>query len=177
MSAYTNYYTSADTSVFIENGQTGSSVMIDTLAGIGWMEGLTSGPVSGLGESRFGFINSGNVLTNGMIQLNFTHQNYLQCILEYVMISQIEPGLSVEEAFNSLSLEYLQEDIRNRKALAIAKESKQGIQSFPQGFNIRVVFNNGNLYHDDINRTFLLKQCKIVASGMSPTVADDGQLI
>jgi len=180
MSAYTNYYTASDTSVFIEHPNSPNVVMIDTLAGVGWVEALTSSPINGLGEQRYGFINSGNVLVNGAIHLNFTHQHYMQCILEEVSLSIIEQGLTTEEIFSNMSLEGLDQEVRKRKlreAKQIASESKKGIQSFPEDFNIRVVFNNGNIYHDDSNKTFLIKGCKIVSSGMSPSIADDGQLI
>lgn len=177
MSAYTNYYTSSDVSVFIENGVSGQSVNIDTVAGIGWMEGLNTGPVSGLGEERFGFLNSGNVILNGALQINLTHHNYLKCVLETVMTESIPSALSVGEAFNMLSLDQLQEDVKKRRAQALVTGSKAGIQHYPQGFNVRVVFNNGNIYHDDNNKTFLLKKCKIVSSSVMTSVTDDSQVV
>ena len=177
MSDYTQYYTAADVYVIIEHPQgITEPVLIDTLSSFVYAEKLTSAQVFGLNNPLYGFINSGNVIVNGVLELNFTDELYLKCALEDVMIqsSQFE-GITTEDVFSSKNT-----DMVSQYALSVKKERKfsdaAGILSYPQNFNLRVVFNNGNIYHGDINKDIVLTGCKIVGTQQVAATSSPGQV-
>ena len=79
------------------------------------------------------------------------------------------------ERFNNMSTQDAAIFRDNIQKSRIA-ETQSGIQTFPEGWSLRVVFNNGNLYHDDIDKSFLIKGCKIVSSQMHVSTSKPGQV-
>lgn len=178
MSKYTTYYTSADTNVFVE-APLGNvePIMIDTLSSVAWNESMTSGQVYGLGEQRHGFVNSGNVMINGIIELNFTDELYMKCLLNEVVGDSYKfQNMSASQAFTSNDSRLINSFVREKKKIRSTPLSS-GIQTYPSGFNINVVFNNGNHYHRDVDKKILLSECKIVGTQMTSSVQVPGQLI
>ena len=192
MSAYTNYYTTSDVSVFIEDSGSGNAVslnpqvMLDTALSIAWTEQLDSSVIYGIGEQRYGFINSGNVLVSGLIELSFTHDEYLKTVLDSV-VSEAK-SLTQEQILNRFlkasvsevangKLDVDIENFNNFNSINQHNTSRTtGIQNFPQGWNIRVIFNNGNFNHQDENKQFLIKGCKIIGSSLEASTAQAGHI-
>lgn len=175
MSEYSRYYTSSDVTVYIEGPR--NIVMLDTLHTVGWKDNTTAGPIYGVGNSYFGFSNVGNVLVNGVLEINFTHDEYLKTILDYVNGNNPKYGnVDLRKDFNNMStqqlLEYKAEKLRENKSNNVST----GILTYPQ-FNIRVVFNNGSLYHGDQNKEFYIRGCKIVSSTMHTGASSPGQVV
>lgn len=82
---YEKYYSSSDCTVFIESPYGLSEpVLLDKLKTVAYSESLSSQPVYGIGESRYGFLSQGNLIVNGILELNWTHPNYLFIALRYI---------------------------------------------------------------------------------------------
>lgn len=177
MSNYTEFYTASDVSVFLENPDGGSPVQLDTLMTVGWQERLSSGAVFGLGEQRFGFVNAGNVHINGVLELNFTHHNYLRYVLQSLFDGTAKSTQQLLSDMNNLDFleaaEAANELSRNED---VETRGGSGIQSLPEGFDIRVVLNNGSLYHKDNDKQFLIRGCKIDSAQVSVSTTISGHL-
>ena len=175
MSEYSKYYSSADVTAYIQNPVTGIYVMVDTLSSIGWNDRIDSGPIYGIGNSISGFFNVGNVLVNGVLELNFTHPEYMFTMLDYISGSSEQfPEVNVDN-FSNMTTEELYESKRNRTRQEI-KRSKVGVQVYPEGWDIKVVYNNGNLYHGDQNKEQLIRGCKIVNIQQGVSASQPGQV-
>jgi hypothetical protein len=177
MSNYTEFYTSSDVSVFLENPHGGSPVQLDTLMTVGWQERLSSGAIFGLGEQRFGFVNAGNVHINGVLELNFTHHNYLKHVLKSLFDGTAKSVEQMLADFTAADLSTASNAAMELSRLGDSAPSKgSGIQALPEGFDIRVVFNNGSLYHMDNDKQFLIKGCKIDSAQVNVSTSISGHV-
>lgn len=177
MSEFTNYYTSSDTLVFIESGRSGSGstpVLIDKLSHIRFQEGLTARPVYGIGNSIFGFTNIGNNIVTGEISIRFIHPDY---ILNAVRSALGQQAPSERRPMTATEFKTLPAtEIEKRKAEEALSERLEGssILSIPFYFNLRVVFNNGNAFHEDVNKDILIQDVRLLGGGLSSSTAESG---
>lgn len=193
MSNYTQFYTSADVSVFMEDSAgTGSQqdepqVMIDTALSVGWSETLSSFGVYGIGEQRFGFLSKGNLMVQGALEISFTHDEYIKTIIDSVKSGPMADLASEEDLVNLLedsSFADMQTgQYRLKKRLfdklntsLSATAPGTGIQDLQSGWDLRVVFNNSNHHHLDENKQFLIKDCTIVGSTIQVATGSSGQI-
>lgn len=182
MSNYTKYYTSSNVAVYLESPAAAisskyPSVLLDTLNSIGWNESLTSAPTYQIGNQLFAFTNEGNVLVTGILELNFTHDDYLRHVISTVFDISVP---TQEELINKF-LFGTPSEAAGAANVNLSEASTQtllsGIQSYSEGFNIRVVFNNGSHYHSDEDKSFLIENVKIISASMNPSVSNSGQII
>ena len=189
MSRYAKYYTSADCSVYFERDLSEYNdsqlieglapiVKLDKLAGIGWGEQLTSSPVYGIGSSFHGFVTKGNLSVTGVLSINFTDDVYLTKIIDEVTQS----GGTLYESDDAIFEKWKQlehreaENVGTELYLKRTLDSKTGIERMLSGFNIRVVFDNGNLYHGDESKTYVLRDIKILSHENGATSGTDGAI-
>lgn len=174
MTEYTQYYTSADSKAYFENQSTSSLIQIDTLSSIGWNEQMSSGPIYGLGNQTFSFINKGNTITSGVIEVAFTDEKYFHYVFESLAGGS---GNATKPDINTF------QNGSKSKAMAMSSQLKaqkgrpkdiHGIHLFPAGFDIRVVLNNQNIFREDDDKTFLIKDCKIVSRQFGVSVSQGG---
>lgn len=177
MSDFTNYYTSSDTLLFIEAGKYGSGatpVLIDKLAHIRFQEGITGRPVYGIGNSVFGFTNIGNNIVSGEISIRFIHPDYIvnavRSALGQGASTDISP-MSPEEFKTADASE-----IEKRKAEEALSKRLEGssLLNIPFYFNMRLVFNNGNAYHEDVSKDIVIQDVRLLGSGLSSSTAESG---
>jgi hypothetical protein len=182
MSVYSNYYSAADVTAFIEGTSEGGIVMLDKLKSVGFSESISSGPIYGVGNPKFGFVNTGNLFINGFLDFNFIHPNYLK---NAILIAKPPHKLDLDNSnikskFTSASHTELNNAVNLIKnaqaAIANSPPSATGIDTFPENFNIRIVFNNGNLYYGDTPKTYIIRGVKIVGSQLSSSVTMDGAI-
>lgn len=178
MSAYTQYYTASDCTVFLEHPSNGRVIQLDKMSGIGFTESLSSTPYYGVGNSKFGFLSRGNLIVEGVLQLNFTNQRYLFNAIQYIFGSssvEVNPDVMTSKSFAALS----NDSIKSVKSKRLQETlASKGIHQYSSGFNVKIVFNNGFLYHTDQNKTIRIKGVKIVASDlMASTDNDDAQIL
>lgn len=177
MSEFTNYYTSADTLVFIEAGRVGAGsvpVLLDKLSHIRFQEGITGRPVYGIGNSIFGFTNIGNNIVSGEISLRFIHPDYMLNAVRSALgnpVVKTKENLTLQQFAKLDPLEV--EKIRAEEALSRRLEGSS-LMNIPFYFNIRLVFNNGNAYHEDISKSMIIQDVRLLGSGMSSSVAESG---
>jgi len=151
-------------------------VKLDKLSGIGWGEQLSSAPVYGIGSSFHGFVTKGNLSVNGVISINFTDDTYLTKIIDEVTQSASTLYESEDIIFEKWK------NLEHRAAANVGTElylkrtldNKTGIERMLSGFSIRVVFDNGNLYHGDKSKVYLLRDIKIVSHENGATSGTDG---
>ena len=175
MSAYSNYYTSADTLLFIESSDsnsTGQQVMIDKLDTIVFSEGVSARPVYGVGNPIFGFTNVGNVIVSGEIVVRFIHQDYMLNAIKQAITGDKTPQTNKLNNFMSSSASDVRaaqlEDNRSAKVFG------SRLLDMPYYFDFRLVFNNGNLYHNDINKELVVKDVRILGSELISSVSMTG---
>jgi len=177
MSEFTTYYTSADTLLFIENKSGGEPILIDKLASIGFIDGIATSRVFGVGNPLFGFSNLGNNMVNGMFSVRFVHPDYILKAVQTAMGHSVEVAQRQNTTFH---------EFKNTPDTDIAKESTRRAQenaprlshvsSIPKDFTLRMVFNNGSMYHEDTNKSILIKDVRIIQSSLSSSVGDSGPL-
>lgn len=177
MSEFSTYYTSADTLLFIENKEGGAPILIDKLASIGFIDGIATSRVFGVGNPLFGFSNLGNNMVNGMLSVRFIHPDYMLKAVQAAMGQSPEDNTRTATTFN---------EFKNAPETDIIKESnkrsqeynqnKSHVSSIPKDFTLRMVFNNGNMYHEDKNKSILIKDVRIIQSSLSSSVGDSGPI-
>lgn len=175
MSAYSNYYTSADTLLFVESDHiksSGTPVLLDKLETIAFSEGVSARPVYGIGQPIFGFSNVGNVLVSGELVVRFVHQDYLLKAIKHALGDNQLTTQDAASAFQNQSAA----EVRANKVQAdvSSKISNSRILNMPYYFNLRLVLNNGNLYHDDINKELVIKDVRILGSELVSSVSMTG---
>lgn len=179
---YVNYYTSADVSVFIENpsSDAGDSILIDRLRTVAFTESLSSQAIYGVGNSRFGSLSRGNLYVSGYIELNFTHHLYLKNALTAIS-TKVNPltSQSVREIVFNSSIADVNSNVTEKKVLNAEQPrnlNASGIDTFPEGFNFRIVFNNTNFNNTDNAKYFLIEYVKIIGSQLTASVSMDGSV-
>lgn len=175
MAKYEQYYTSSDCSVFIESEQGSELILLDKLKSVGFSENLSSEPIYGIGNSKFGFISQGNILVNGALELNFIDPNYLYKTLQFINSSPV--GVPVDDTlagYTALSDEAL---LRARKFKV--QQDKAGNRQFNHNIsdyptcNIRIVMNNSYLYREDKDRIILLRGVKFIGTTMPVSISSE----
>lgn len=178
MSSYSQFYTASDCSVYIQNpAGFNQPILLDKLAGIGYNESLSSTPYYGVGNSKFGFLSKGNLLIEGVLQLNYVHQRYLFTAIEHVLATSsnvIDPSTLTAKEMSGLT----DIQIANIKKNKDNPKFSRGIHEYSSNFDLKIVLNNGFLYHTDEDKIILIKGCKIVTSDMSTSVDNsDSQIM
>ena len=178
MSALSKYYSSADVTVFLEDK---NLIKVDQLVSISLKENYSTNPIYGVGNEYFGFTNHGNYAIVGTIALSFTDNEYLKEAIKYAKGSEVNTYNnnildSISDTFNLISDEQLKK-LKDNKKLDQAINTSNGIDVLPSGFNIRMVFNNGNATHKDLNKTFLIRDVRIVSSGIEVDSRIEGHTI
>lgn len=174
MSEYVQYYTSANAQVYFENASTSSQIQIDTLSSIGWNEQMSSGPIYGLGNQTFSFINKGNTITSGVVEVAFTDEKYFHYIFDSLsggVGNATKPDHDINTFQTGSKATAMHMSMQQKKG---RPKDVDGIHLFPEGFDIRVVLNNQNLFREDIDKTFLIKHCKIVSRQFGVSVSQGG---
>ena len=185
MSSYSKFYTSSDVTVFIEQTENGGSIPqlhLDTTMTVGWQENLDSSQVYGIGDQFYGFISAGNLFVGGMIEINFTHENYMKYSIDAVMTDSVpdKTDEQMTKSFFSVPIDLIEEARAENNALIKKRRTANlksgGIQSYKQGWDLRIMMNNGNFTHNDAPKQFLLKGCKIVSSSLNTSTSSEGQI-
>ena len=177
--AYTQFFTSADCTVFVESA-TGSQqpVMLDTLASISFSEHLTSIPIFGISNPKFGFISSGNSICEGTIQINFLDPNYLYKALNYV-VNGPDSTSTIDDSELENLVNATDEELENARAtladsdLEEQKKYARPLTDYPSGFNIKIILNNGTIYDSTDDKTYLIRNVKIVYVDQGAASSDD----
>lgn len=177
MTIYQQFYSSSDVYAFIENRKTGAQVQIDTLSSIGWNEQLSSGPIYGLGLQLGSFRNHGNLFVSGVIEVPFTDEKYFQYILEECFKSDKIDTKTALDQFKNGNFQTAKFASFRLKEQEKRPSELTGIHLYPNGFNTRVILNNGNPFRDDTNKTFLIEDCKIVSRQFGVSVTQGGSAL
>ena len=189
MSEYVQYYTSADTNVYFENPITGNQVHIDTLLSVSWVEKSTAGPVYGLGNQTFSFINKGNTLVQGAIVCAFIDEQYFDFVFRELNKSNKkahDPNtyLSVFKNGTNESATEIASILKEQKnrplqnnGINLFPAGSNGIHLLPSGFNIRVALNNRGLFREDSDKYFVIENCKIISRQVESSVTNGGEAI
>lgn len=181
MSKYQQYYTSSDCTVFVEDGQgKAQPVLLDKLRTVAFSERLTSEPVYGIGNSRYGFVSQGNLIINGVLEFNFSHPNYLAQTLAFIEKGGQETADFQEDLdFTALSLQSDEQLTQAKQKLArkIQRKYANSIHKYPQNFTLRIVLNNGFMYKEDKDKVFLLRGVKILGNELPISTSSDDPLV
>lgn len=177
MSKYTHFYSSSDVSIFLESSIPSKVnypiIQLDKASSIGWSERIITNRFYGIGNPEMGFSNSGNLAVDGFLEINFTHEEYLLKSLRAVQGEEAEEVS--DEDFFALSPEQVSEGLAKFSRIN-EKNSSSGILSFPSRWNLRIVFNNGNLYHDDKSKVIILEDCRIIERTNNSSSSHDGSI-
>lgn len=184
MSNLTQYYTCADTNLFLEGPQ--GVIKLDTLKAVGYSEKYSAGPIYGTGNEVFGFTNRGNLGISGFIILHFTDNEYMKEAIKYVLKGETTQNYSQSTKKNIKKLFYMMADEQiltlkqqiadGDRELSSAVSQVSGISSFGSGFKIRLVFNNGNMVTGDINKTLIFNSVRILGSSLVSASGNDQPL-
>ena len=179
---YVQYYSSADVSVFLEGSNPSDSgggiIKLDTLRTVTFKEQYTSAPIFGLAKDLHGFINRGNLVVSGLIELNFTDHSYMKDAIDYVKGRGTRYSTETIKKLMNNHLEPMGNILAAKSAMgrqqAETASGQVGIDSFQRGFNIRVVFNNSNAIYGDISKEFLISEATVVGSDLVTSSAQSG---
>jgi hypothetical protein len=182
---YNQYYSAADCTVYVSKNS-GEQILLDKLAGIMISEELSSYPIYGLGNSYFGFTTRGNYVVNGLLDINFIHASYLTNAIKSLDINkvQIAQAAKAEKKLGSKK-DYFSMTADEIKGLKTQLNSfdkpigtSEGIAYLKSGFDITIVFDNSSNLRDDVLSSFIvIKNCRIIASDITASVAEDQQII
>lgn len=179
MSAYTQYYTSSDVNLLLEVPSSPNPILLDKLRTIAFNESLSVAPIYGVNKNRFGMLSSGNLLVNGYFELNFIHPLYLKTALTELArgANPLASRPPREIIFND-DVSTVSKNVADKKLADIAElqANATGIDTFPEGFNLRIVFNNGNMIYQDASKSILIEYVKITGSQMTSSVSMDGNV-
>lgn len=194
MSAYTSYYAGQDVSVFVvasnknlSTGQDGKivvsgapPVMLDKATFIGWQEmRIGSNPVFGIGDSKFRFKNRGNDIVSGQLSLNFTDERYLRVAITNALNPGAQNQKTAASMQNSTASEFRkQRDVSRQYGSLFQTEKGNGLDCLMKlrGFDIMVVFNNGNNIHQDKNKIIFLRECEIDGESLQAAQSEATQI-
>ncbi|RLA65742.1 MAG: hypothetical protein DRQ78_05000 [Epsilonproteobacteria bacterium] len=198
-SRYSNFYTSADTFLYIEPTyevrNDGVPIWLDKLETIAFNETVSAAPIYGIGQPEFGFTNLGNIIVSGEISLRFIHEDYLLSAIQSALLlpnkhdnTQVADDLDID---NYLGVDlppsavnrqrFISSDTRHVRQEKRASEyansiSESRLLNLPYYFNFRLVFNNENQYHKDTNKTLVIKDVRILSSQIVSSVAATGSV-
>ena len=194
MQVYTSYYAGSDVSVFviasnknlthddagkvIMSGNT--PIMIDKAQFISYQAmRVNSNPVYGIGRSEFMFKNRGNDLVQGNLGINFTDERYLKVAITNALNPNYKNAKSAKDVINMNTDDFRrQRDLSRRYGQLFSKEKGNGIDSLMKlrGFDIMIVFNNGNNIHKDKNKIIFIRECEIDAESISVASGESAQI-
>ncbi len=194
MQVYTSYYAGSDVQIFviasnknmthddagkvIMSGNT--PIMLDKASFISYQAmRINSNPVYGIGRSEFMFKNRGNDIIQGNIGINFTDERYLKVAITNALNPNYKNAKSAEEAMNLSTDDFRrQRDMSRRYGSLFSKEKGNGIDSLMKlrGFDIMIVFNNGNNMHKDKNKILFIRECEIDAESLSAAQSESTQI-
>lgn len=194
MSVYTSYYAGSDVSVFIvasdknlRSGEDGKiimsgspPIMLDKASYIAYQESrVGQNPIFGIGNSNYMFKNRGNNYVSGNLGVNFTDERYLKVAIT----NALNPGYSnMKTAKDAVGLSQDEfrkhRDTSRRYGQLFSSEKGNGIDGLMKlrGFDIMLVFNNGNNIHKDKNKIIFLRECEIDAESISVASSESSQL-
>lgn len=190
MALYNQYYSSADCTLSLSN-KNGSEIQIDKLNGVMFSEELTSYPIYGLGNSKFGFVTQGNYLVTGFIDINFIHATYMTNAIKAINQAATEPKNAVvmndiSDAASSVDgaeriIDFSIEDLKTFKIQRDEKAkflNKNGIVGQKLPFSIKIrLDNSSNLRDDNLASVFIIEDVKIIGSEMATSVNDESQIV
>ncbi len=174
--SYTQYYSSSDVFIYLLGG--GKTLHLDKANGIGFAESLDSFPTYGLGDSEFAFINQGNVIVNGYIDVNLIHTDYINKTIEYLFSdTNID-----NKAARKLTLKDLRDmSVAELEAFAMGGSSlgkSRKLQGIKRGFTINVIFNNTTPLRPDISpSSIVFYECVMLDNGIQVASENDGQIV
>ncbi len=190
MALYNQYYSSADCTLSLFN-KNGSEIQIDKLNGVMFSEELTSYPIYGLGNSKFGFVTQGNYLVTGFMDINFIHAAYMTNAINAINQAATEPKNTV--VMNNISdaalsvdgaeriIDFSIEDLKTFKIQRDEKAkflNKNGIVGQKLPFSIKIrLDNSSNLRDDNLASVFTIEDVKIIGSEMATSVNDESQIV
>jgi len=176
---YTNYYTSADTFLYVETdsaNQGNEPVFLDRLETIAFNESVSARPVYGIGQPVFGFTNLGNLVVSGQLSLRFVHEDYLVTAIKSAL--QIEAPTRASISRSQFLSQTTTQDVRDSTEAEryAASISNSRLLDLPYYFNFRLVFNNENQYHKDSFKTLVIKDVRIISSQQVSSVSTTGPM-
>lgn len=194
MSVYTSYYAGSDVSVFviasnknlthddagkiIMSGNT--PIMIDKAQFISYQAmRISQNPIYGIGRSEFMFKNRGNDIVQGNLGINFTDERYLKVAITNALNPNYKNAKNAADVLNMNTDDFRrQRDLSRRYGQLFSKEKGNGIDSLMKlrGFDIMIVFNNGNNMHKDKNKIIFIRECEIDAESMQVAQGESTQV-
>lgn len=181
---YNQYYSAADCTVYIAKGE--NLIMLDKLAGVMVSEELSSYPIYGLGNSYFGFTTRGNYVVNGLLDINFIHSSYLTNAIKSLSVDKIqiakaekaEKKLESKKDYFSMTADEIKGLKTQLNSFNKSTAESDGIAYLKSGFDIKIVFDNSSNLRDDVlASSILISNCRIIASDITASVAEDQQII
>lgn len=178
MSLYSQYYTASDCLVFLEStneGKTYMPVLLDKVNDIGYNEMIVTRQIYGIGDPLFGFSPSGVVSVNGSFSIPLTTKDYLIKAIKTATGEQERREDLEPLTFKKFVLMTPEESAKLKAAKA--KEASEAIHAssittLPNKFNIRIVFNNSNPYHEDNEKpSVLLEKVRITSDTIQASTA------
>lgn len=173
--SYTQYYSSSDVFIYLLGGD--KILHLDKANGIGVTESLDSFPTYGLGDSEFAFVNQGNVIVNGFIDVNLIHTDYLSKSVEY-LFSDKKIDNPAQRQLTLKQLRNMSAEELEKFALGTTTGNTRKLQNIKRGFTINVVFNNTTPLRPDISPSNIsLYQCVMLDNGIQVASENDGQIV
>jgi len=194
---YTNFYTSADTFLYIEPpsgpGRGDRPIWLDKLETIAFNETVSAAPIYGIGQPEFGFTNLGNVIVSGELSIRFIDEDYLLNAIKSTLAmtgrydnTRIDSSMDIDElvgihesgvndqreGFFGSDAYHVRYERSNAEYIRSISESR--LLNLPYYFNFRLVFNNENQYHIGTNKTLVIKDVRILSSQIVSSVAATG---
>lgn len=168
---YEYYFTGTDVKVFLYNPESGRSVYVDLLNGIGYDYNISSIPVYTLGSNLPTFFSKGNSLGQGMMTFPFKDEQYLKAMLQFIF----DEKSTISYPKESLTMESLTDkeyrnlvDKRNKANAGIIS-----IGSINRLFDIQIVLNNSTPFYDSSPKIIVLKGCKITGESFDISASQD----
>ena len=154
--------------------------MLDKATFIGWQEmRIGSNPVFGIGDSKFRFKNRGNDIVSGQLSLNFTDERYLRVAITNALNPGAQNQKTAASMQNSTASEFRkQRDVSRQYGSLFQTEKGNGLDGLMKlrGFDIMVVFNNGNNIHQDKNKIIFLRECEIDGESLQAAQSEATQI-
>ncbi|MDB4533402.1 hypothetical protein N9242_00920 [Vicingaceae bacterium] len=173
---YSNYYTSADTFLTVESSAGGTPILLDKMETIAFGESSSARAVYGIGQPVFGFTNVGNLIVSGQLLLRFTDEDYLLYAIKTALgesINYVPDNQSSRDKFNRAQTVADANQIKDDIAISRNLDSSR-LYSLPQSFNMRLTFDNDNLYNETTPKTLLIKDVRILSSEIVSGVSQTG---
>ena len=194
MQVYTSYYAGSDVQIFVvasdknlTTDQAGhmvmsgnTPIMLDKASFISYQAmRINSNPVYGIGKAEYMFKNRGNDLVQGNFGINFTDERYIKVAITNALNPNYKNAKQAQEAMEMSTDDFRrQRDLSRRYGQLFSKEKGNGIDSLMKlrGFDIMIVFNNGNNIHKDKNKILFLRECEIDAESLQAASGEATQI-